>query len=194
MYPLDNVNLYLPIKAPQSSIYKFKNWKKIIGSIPDETNKIPEITCLPYEINTFIPSSIKIKGCSENTNVFIISGEWLNKDEIPQYLYFSLVLSNENDDIASCSNIFDNLNEIECEYEGEGDIIFEEQFFKSLYKAYKIKKIDMIIYPEKKCPSDSSIPKKSSIDNNNADLPSFSTHLSNKIVLIFYFALFALIF
>ena len=52
----------------------------------------------------------------------------------------------------------------------------------------------MIIYPEKKCSSDSSIPKKSSIDNNNADLPSFSTHLSNKIVLIFYFALFALIF
>ena len=190
MYPLDNVNLYLPIKAPESSIYKFKNRKKIIGEIPGETNKIPEITCLPSEINTFIPSSIKSKGCSGNKNVFTISGEWLKKDETLSYLYFSLVLSNENDDIASCETAFDNLNEIECEYEGEGDIVLEEQFFKSFSKAYKIKKIDMIIYPEKKCSSDFSIPKKSSNDDNNSALPSFSSYLIIKFSLVFYFALF----
>lgn len=190
MYPLDNVNLYLPIKAPESSIYKFKNWKKNIGEIPGETNKISEITCLPSEINTFIPSSIKIKGCSGNKNVFTISGEWLKKDETLSYLYFSLVLSNENDDIASCETAFDNLNEIECEYEGEGDIVLEEQFFKSFSKAYKIKKIDMIIYPEKKCSSDFSIPKKSSNDDNNSALYSFSSYLIIKFSLVFYFALF----
>ena len=76
-YPLDNVDILLPTKAPQVTQYTFKNWEKVIGAQPGTSNKIAAVTCLPAAEDTFTPSSIEIGDCTfDNKRKFNIIGKW----------------------------------------------------------------------------------------------------------------------
>ena len=138
-YPLDNTDIFLPIYAPNSIKYRFKNWEKIIGSNPGITNKISRVTCLPKERNTFIPSSIKEEGCIFNKNIFKIFGKWKDTDEykIPYSLEFSLLIQNENTYIANCEQE-PNYLYMKCIFEGSGTIKFDEFYFRDYIDIYKI--------------------------------------------------------
>ena len=61
-YPLDNVDVILPINAPNTKAYTFLNWEQTIGASPGKSNVFSKINCLPEESNVFIPSSIEING------------------------------------------------------------------------------------------------------------------------------------
>ena len=149
MYPLEGIDLYLPINAPQTKGYKFKNWEKIIGIYPGESNKIRSVTCLPEIINTFIPSSIEAKGCSEKKNKFLIYGEWEDKDEskVPPLLGFSLVIPN-NENIAKCYYETTSPIHMECTINGEGEITIKEQNFNGYFSSFTMKNLNSSIKAE----------------------------------------------
>ena len=142
VYPLNNIDIYLPINPPKSKKYGFKNWKEIIGNSPGISNKISKVTCLPKEKNIFIPSSIKSEGCIDNKNVFSIYGKWVynEKDKKPFYLEFPLLILNENYDIAYCEYDLLESNSIKCELEGHGIIKFEETYTIGYFEIFKINK------------------------------------------------------
>ena len=140
VYPLDNTDIFLPIKAPNSIKYGFRNWEKIIGSNPGVTNKISGVTCLPKEINTFIPSSIKEEGCNDKKIIFSIYGKWKDTDEskIPFFLEFPLLIQNENIYIANCEYEPINPIHMKCEFEGSGIIKFDELYCIEFLRIFKI--------------------------------------------------------
>ena len=150
MYPLEGIDIYLPIIAPQEKGYTIKKWKNIFGIDPDESNKINSVTCLPIIENTFIPSSIEAKGCSGKKSQFLIYGEWEDKDEskIPSLLDFSLVIPN-NSNIAECDYITTSPIHMECTINGEGEITIKEQNFNGYFASFKMKKLDSSIKTEK---------------------------------------------
>ena len=139
VYPLNNIDIYLPINPPKLKKYGFKNWKEIIGNSPGISNKISKVTCLPKEKNIFIPSSIKSEGCKENKNVFSIYGKWMynEKDKKPFLWEFPLLILNENRNIAYCEYEFID-NNIKCELEGYGIIKFEETYTIGYFEIFKI--------------------------------------------------------
>ena len=149
MYTLEEIDLYLPIDAPNIKGYSIRNWKNIIGINPNESNKISNVTCLPIIENTFIPSSLEANMCFGKNFIFSIYGEWEDKDEskIPIFLSFSLVIEN-NERIAECS-YETSPNHIECEIDSEGDITIKEQNFSGILGSYKMKKLDSFIKTEK---------------------------------------------
>lgn len=140
-----SANIILPVDAPIDNIYKFVSWEDIIGKIDGETNKVAEnVTCIPKPENTFIPSSIESKGCSEKNNVFIINGDWEDKSLLPEVSFdFKIRIDNEQTDIAACSYNKTNTNEFNCQFEGEGTIKFEEKIFKGAASSYTMQKTDV---------------------------------------------------
>ena len=131
-FPLNNVNITLPITPPNVEGYTFKNWEKTIGYKPGYSNKLYRITCLNKEENTFVPSSITVEECT-----FVINGNWENENSINLYSFsqIEIVVENEKKDIAIC-NYKKELTRFECEFEGDGSIKIKEQYLT------KIKGID----------------------------------------------------
>ena len=141
VYPLDNVDIFFPLNPPISKKFGFKNWKNIIGASPGISNKISNVNCLPKEENTFTPTSIKSIGCKSNKNIFYIYGNWLynDKDKLPFFWEFSLLLSNEQNSIANCEyQIEAEPIYIECQFEGQGIIKFNEVYTSGIFRIFKI--------------------------------------------------------
>ena len=138
-YPLNNVDILLPTKAPQITQYTFKNWEQVIGAQPGTSNKIAAVTCLPETEDTFTPSSIEIGDCTiDNKRKFNILGKW-EKDKYSLYKYrkFDLVLDNSNKDTATCS--FPDNTKCECEFDGEAVFKIKEQNVNINLLSFKIK-------------------------------------------------------
>ena len=150
MYHLEGIDLYLPIVAPNVKGYSIRKWKNAFGINPGESNKIKSITCLPIIENTFIPSSMESKGCSQKNTKFLIYGEWEDKDEskIPSLLGFSLVID-INERIAKCFYEAASPIHMKCEVYGERDISIKEQNFNGYFASYKMEKLDSSIKAEK---------------------------------------------
>ena len=71
---------------------QLENGKNVFDLNPGVSNKIRSVTCLPIIENTFIPSSIETKGCSEKNTKFLIYGEWEDKDENQKFLFYQIFL------------------------------------------------------------------------------------------------------
>lgn len=142
-YPLDKIDILLPTKAPIVEKYTFKDWEKVFGANPGVNNKIEDVTCLPEEKNTFIPSSITVGDCFLGERSFTIKGEWEKKDkaELSNYSSANIVLDNKNGDILKCRYKTQTMA-FECDSEGEGEIKIREQYFNSLSEVYKIKEFN----------------------------------------------------
>ena len=65
-YPLENVDLYLPLETPKQKGYIIKNWVNVIGKEPGVSKRISGVNWIPRIKNTFIPSSIQGIGCEDN--------------------------------------------------------------------------------------------------------------------------------
>ena len=151
LYTLNSSNIYLPIKTPISDKYKIENWEEAISKVPGTSNFIAEnITCIPDIQNIFAPSSIESKGCSGTKNKFTIKGDWEWGDNIPYTDFdFKIEIDNKNKDIAKCSMSSWNVREFNCEFEGEGDIKFDDTFFKGYFTTFKMKKANISSHVEK---------------------------------------------
>ena len=147
IYPLERVTILLPTKPPTSSSYDFPNWEEYVGSNDGISNLVEkDAVCLPSEKNIFIPSSLKSDRCAGNLNIFEINGDWQYKDKLPEDSFtFEISLLNDKKDIIVCDLDIKNINQIKCEYEGEGEIKFGETYFKGLFEIYKIEKNDLSI-------------------------------------------------
>ena len=124
-YPIDNINIYLPLDNPNSEYYNFLNWKETIGKEPEISNKISdkEIYCIPKELNSYEMTEIKSEGCSNNKNIISLKGQWKDNNLIiPKNYEFNF------DKIKGKCNII-SLNWIQCEIEGEGIIKFNDNFY-----------------------------------------------------------------
>ena len=141
-YPLNNVDILLPTKAPQVSQYTFKNWEQVVGAQPGTSNKIAAVTCQPETEDTFTPSSIEIGDCTiDNKRKFNILGKWeINKYTLYRYRKFDLVLDNANKDTATCS--FPDSTKCECEFDGEAVFKIKEQNVNINRLSYKIKEFN----------------------------------------------------
>ena len=152
-YPLENVDIYLPVETPTQSGYIIKHWKNVIGQNPGSSNKIERVTCLPEVKNIFIPTLIEGIGCDNQYYKFKISGNWSNENNIPNddflLLEIELFLNNENEDIIVCEFKDDNkLNDMICQYEGEGKIEIKEQYFEGFFEAFQINDVPSVIQAE----------------------------------------------
>ena len=146
-YPLNYVDIFLPVNAPQVSGYKFVNWEKVIGNNPDTSNKIT-ISCLPKESNTFNINSITANGCSKGNNTFTISGEWSKEKEytlLESNFNFKFYLGNEDNDIAYCKYNESPSITMNCQFNGDGNIkINEKTYFNSGFQVYTFSKYDAV--------------------------------------------------
>ena len=142
-YPLDKMDILLPTKTPIVEKYTFKDWEKVFGANPGVSNKIEDVTCLPQERNTFIPSSITVGECLLGSRSFTIKGEWekKNKTDIINYSSASIVLDNKDGDISNCRYNNQPIG-FTCEFKGEGEIKMKEQFFYASVDLYKMKEFD----------------------------------------------------
>ena len=187
-YLLDKSDIFLPIQAPSVKKYSFKNWEQVIGANPGVSNKIGNVTCLPEEQNTFIPSSVTIENCYYNYRSFTINGEWEKKDKVDlsNRLSGKILLDNKNGDIASC-RYQASYNGFECSFSGEGVINMKEQYFTTLYGVYKMKEFNSGKYSNQ-CDDDD--------DDNDVDFDipistsAENLHFLNKILIFMIFLLF----
>lgn len=146
-YPLNNVSIIFPIKAPNSENYNFTNWETIIGAQPGTSNVFTYIKCLPKETNTFIPSNITIKDCDKSgLHPFSINGDWekynKNKDNLmTDYLKATIFLDNNNKDMVNCSYRNKQIR-FDCKFNDETPLKFKEQHVKILLQSFKIKAFD----------------------------------------------------
>ena len=108
------------------------------------------VQCLPKESNTFIPKSLTSKGCSGTRNTFSINGEWKDQEDLPTLSFdFQIRIDNANKDIAKCNLKIENIKQIYCSFDGEGDIQFEEKYFLGYVNAYKMEKTESSIHVDK---------------------------------------------
>ena len=163
LYPLNNVDIIFPLKPPKIKGYTFLNWENTIGSEPGKSNVISNVICKPKEKNIFIPYSVELNGCNKKKNKFKIKGKWANNYNKPisSDLLLALAkirLDNKNKDLAECeildkidnntnntdNNISDDIDftVFECEFKGEGEINFKEQYFEVFLEIFKIKGFD----------------------------------------------------
>ena len=167
-YPINNEFLFLPINPPNNDGYIFPNWKETIGKSPGTSNKITEnkIICVPKELNSYNITSITSQGCSNNKNIILIKGNWLDESKlIPEDFNIDIKLGKNI--MAYC--IYNNNNQIQCKLDGYGEIKFVEKYFKKGINVFKIEKFD------------------SSINVNNCNLASF---ISINILLLFFILIF----
>ena len=141
-YPLEKTDILLPTQAPTVQNYAFKNWEQVIGANPGVSNKIGNVTCLPEEKNTFIPSSVTIGDCFIDRS-FTINGEWEKKDkaDLSDYSSSKIRLDNKNGDLATC-RYKTSFKGFDCNFSGEGDINMKEQYFTVLGEVYKMKEFN----------------------------------------------------
>ena len=142
-YPLDKIDILLPTKTPIVDKYSFKNWETVFGANPGVSNKIEDVTCLPEEKNTFIPSSITVGDCFLGSRSFTIKGEWELKDnaDLMDYSRTKIVLDNKDGNISECTYKTE-LSGFDCELVGEGEIKMKEQYFKASSNVYKMKEFN----------------------------------------------------
>ena len=136
--PINNQNIFLPINPPNSNEYSFPNWKEKIGANPGISNKISDksINCSPNEINSFNITSIKSQGCSDNTNIILIEGNWLGESKIIPSQGLSPYINLSNNKLTNCKNIKEN--QIQCDYDTYGKVQLNEIFFKNGINVFKI--------------------------------------------------------
>ena len=176
LYPFDKMDIILPIKAPQTSKFIFKNWEQVIGKQSGVSNKISNVDCSPKESsNTFIPSSVTVEDCLLISSSFKIKGDWENKNKKVSISGMNMLLDNENNSVAKCY-YYDNRNppEFDCSFD-YGKVKFKEQFFKGSLDTYKIKAFDSGKSAEK-CSDD--------VDDIDILLKG-SFYFLNKILIIF---------
>ena len=142
-YPLNNVNVILPLKAPKVEKYTFTNWDKVIGANPGTSNVLTDIECVPTATNTFIPSSISIEDCSYlGKHPFTISGEWQDKNKnnyLSDYASTNIILDNDNS--AKCYYRTSPIR-FECEFKGNTPLKIKEQYVTILRQSFKINAYD----------------------------------------------------
>ena len=147
-YPLNNLDILLPIKAPKVEKYTFKNWEQTIGANPGISNKIFSETNEDNFVNTFIPSSTSVTGCYFDEVFFIVKGQWEKKDGfiLDETISFKLVLDNEDKDEADCNYVYEPYPIFSCIVDGFGNIKFKEQIFKGFsndsFRSFKVKGSD----------------------------------------------------
>jgi hypothetical protein len=151
LYPLNITNIMLPLTPPNSEKYKIQKWEEVIGAEDGRTNIVERnVQCLPKESNTFIPKSLTSKGCSGTKNTFSINGEWKDQEDLPTLSFdFQIRIDNANKDIAKCNLKIENIKQIDCSFDGEGDIQFEEKYFLGFLNVYKMEKTESSIHVDK---------------------------------------------
>jgi len=173
-YPINNINIYLPLDSPNSDYYNFLNWKDVIGKNPEISNRISdkEIYCVPKELNYFKINEIKSEGCSNDKNIISLQGNWMNENVIiPKSLEFNF------NKIKGKSNII-TMDWIQCVIEGEGDLIFSNNFyFEYGINTFMIQK------------SEKSIRIKD-CNNNDSDDNNFSLFVFPQKIFLFLILLF----
>lgn len=145
-YPLDNVNIILPAKAPTVEIFTFTNWDKTIGANPGTSNVLKNIKCVPETTNTFIPSSITDIQCDEFLgNTFNINGDWEDKSRLSSSSIsgtFSILLDNDNQNATSCIFVSEPIRFF-CTYYGNIRLKIKDQAFTANSgMSFKIKAYD----------------------------------------------------
>ena len=144
-YPLENVDLFLPLETPKQAGYIIKNWANVIGKEPGVSNRISGVNCIPKIKNTFIPSSIEGIGCEKNYYKFKINGKWesSNKSSLPNLLSsIELFLNNENKDLIECDyNGDSNTINFLCQFDKKGEISIKEQYFEGIFEAFLLKDV-----------------------------------------------------
>lgn len=183
-YPLNKIDVLLPTITPIVDKYTFKNWEEVFGANPGVSNKISDVTCLPEEKNTFIPSSITIGECFLGTRSFTINGEWEKKDkaELNNYSSANILLDNKDGDISKC--IYKTqFNGFDCDFEGEGEIKMKEQYFTVLSQVYKMNEFNSG-QTSKKCTEEE---EEKYID---IIMSADSLHFINKVLIIITLLLF----
>ena len=155
MNSLNRTNILLPLTTPKSEQFKIRDWEEKIG----ETNLVAEnVTCLPDSSNTFNTESVKSTGCIENKNTFNILGNWSNESELPSYNHkIQIKLDNANKDIATCEIKNNNTKEIKCEFDGLGEIKFDDSYVKGSLNVYQVSKVKYPIHVDK-CSESSDSP------------------------------------
>ena len=170
-YPLEYVDLYLPLETPKQAGYIIKNWANVIGKEPGVSNKISGVNCIPKIKNTFIPSSIEGIGCEKNYYKFKINGKWesSNKSNLPNLLSsIELFLNNENKDLIECDYNGDSktINFL-CQIDKKGEISIKEQYFEGILEAFLLKDVPSSITSESCDDDDGNKPSKSSFIDLN---------------------------
>ena len=169
-YPLENVDLYLPLEAPKQTGYIIKNWTNVVGKEPGVSNRISGVNCIPKIKNTFIPSSIEGIGCEDNYYKFKINGKWESNDKssLPNLLSnIELFLNNENEDIVNCDYNGDSKTiNFECQLDGKGEISIKEQYFEGIFEAFLLKDVPSSIIADS-CSDDENKSNKSSFIDLN---------------------------
>ena len=141
----------LPLTPPKSEKIKIQKWEEVIGAEDGKSNLVEDnVECTPYESNTFIPTSLVSKGCSLTKNTFSIIGDWEDQEKVPSESFdFKLIIDNDNKDIAECKFESKNYKQLDCSFDGEGDIKFEEKYFKTKSAQYKMQKAELSIHVDK---------------------------------------------
>lgn len=143
-FPLKSTNIFLSLNPPSSEKYSFPNWKETIGSSPKISNKVPDddIVCTPSENDTFTPNSITNDGCSGKKNHFKIVGGWKDETILPKNVSFVLRPKNKENVIVNCNFSKYIFHSINCNFEGDGKLSFDDSYFKDNLRVYKINKFN----------------------------------------------------
>jgi hypothetical protein len=181
--PLNEVKLMLPLIPPKSEKIKIQKWEEVIGAEDGKSNLVEEnVDCTPYESNTFIPTSLVSKGCSLTKNTFSINGEWENQEKIPSDSFdFKIRIDNDKKDIAECKFESKNVKQLDCSFDGEGDIKFGEKYFLGKSIPYKMQKTEISIHVDKCSDSD---PDRDPDSKSNSTI-LFLNFLSLAVLLLF---------
>ena len=151
-YPIyENSKVMLPLTPPKSEKIKIQKWEEVIGAEDGTSNLVEDkVECTPYESNTFIPASLVSNGCSLTKNTFSIIGDWENQEKIPSESFdFKLIIDNDNKDIAECKYEINNYKQLDCSFDGEGDVKFEDRYFKAKSDQYKMQKAELSLHVNK---------------------------------------------
>ena len=139
-FPMEE-NILISPEEPTSinNKFEFPNWKDFMNKNPGISNRIEEtrIPCFP-EINAiFSPTDIISLGCEGDKNIFTITGEWEDKDEVTfKEAKFKIPIINQEEKKAEC--FFKDLENIICLYQGYGEIKFDKFYFKAISSGYQI--------------------------------------------------------
>ena len=186
-YPLNSVKVMLPLTSPKSEKIKIQKWEEVIGAEDGKSNLVEDnVECTPYESNTFIPTSLVSKGCSLTKNTFSIIGDWEDQEKVPSESFdFKLIIDNDNKDIAECKFESKNYKQLDCSFDGEGDIKFEEKYFKTKSAQYKMQKAELSIHVNK-CSGPDPEPQPDPEPKTSSNILFFNFFLLSLAVLLLF--------
>ena len=148
-YPLDDVDIYLPVNAPQIPGYKFVNWEEVIGLYPGTSNRFT-ISCLPYVNNIFNITSIVVNECIAGKRTFTIYGEWLEDKQYNilesdfDFHFFMEGYSYQYRNLVYCKYYELSSNIIKCQFDGGYINIYGNTYFNSGFSIYEFFNDDYI--------------------------------------------------